>query len=38
VGELVGNAVRLQIGNVKAGKVDAPFLEIPSDDLGDKKF
>jgi hypothetical protein len=34
VRELVGNAVPLQIGNVVAGKVNAPFLEIPSDNSG----
>jgi hypothetical protein len=34
VRKLVGNAVGLKIGDVEAGKIDAPFFEIAADHFG----
>src|SRR5580700_10996430 len=34
VSELVGNAIRLEIGNVVAGEVNAPFLEVCANNFG----
>src|SRR5260370_12088090 len=34
MGELVGNAVGLEISDVKAGKINAPFFEIAADHVG----
>jgi hypothetical protein len=32
--EFVGNAIRLEIGNVVPGEIDAPLLEIAADNFG----
>ena len=34
VSELVSNAIRLEIGDVVGGEVDAPFLEISANNFG----